>query len=244
MDTFHAFIKAHHDILEQFDLPAPNHYRDMALIIGAHFIRKKEKQLGFTQTTVTKVRTAPASRMPDSPLSESPAPPSISSWINEVRHSTLELPPHIEQDLPGPLMHTPEDSSPRESMNMEHKAPDPTTNTTEDSFAAAPMKVDLQSSEQAPSTRTLRQRHPRKAKTRVDLTPPKPLGRASAKRLGGGQGSANPGPAIVAEAETDIHKQSRGTKRVRAEDIAVLSEDANVAQKRRKIARPARKSKR
>lgn len=68
IDTYHAFIKAHQDILQRFDMPAPNYYGDLATIIGTYFIRKKEIQLGITNTSVVKVRPTPASKMPDSPL--------------------------------------------------------------------------------------------------------------------------------------------------------------------------------
>ncbi|KAE9381169.1 hypothetical protein N431DRAFT_440057 [Stipitochalara longipes BDJ] len=238
MDTYLAFIKAHQNILERFDMPAPNYYGDLATIIGTYFIRKKEIQLGIMETTIRReVRAAP--KMPDSPLSESPAPLSISSWINKVETNTIEPTYHA---IPKPPPHTPEDSSPQESLDT---APDPTTNTPEDSFSVAPMKFNRQLSEQTPSASPLRQRHPRKVNSEsVNQSPPKPSGRGSTKKLGRGRKATNKGPTIVADAETNTHKQPRGTKRLRAGDAVAASEDAHVAQKRRKIAKPATRSKR
>jgi hypothetical protein len=244
LDIYHAFIKAHHDIIERFDMPAPNYYRDLASIIGKHFIRKKEKQLGITKSMVTTVRPAP--KMPDSPLSDSPAPLSISSWINKVEDNTFEPNPHFGQDRPEPLTYTPEDSSPDASMNLQHKAPEPATHIPEVCFSGVPTNIAPQSLEQTAITSPpQRQRHPRKAKSEsANQIPSKSSQRRATKKPGRGRKAANNGPTIAADTEADTHKQARGTKRSRAEDAVVSSYGAQVAQKRRKIAKPAAKSKR
>jgi hypothetical protein len=242
MDTYHAFIKAHQDIIERFDMPAPNYYGDLATIIGSYFIRKREIQLGITETTVFKVRPVP--EMPDSPLSDSPAPLSISSWINKVEDNTVEPSPHFEENLPGPLTHALQNSSPGAPRNLERALPDPNIRTPEDSFPGAPININPQSSEHVtPKNPPQRQRHPRKAKS-VSQSPPKTLQSAVAKRPGRGRKAGNSGPTIVADTETDIHKEQRGTKRPRTGDAVASSAGTQVAQKRRKLANPATKSKR
>jgi hypothetical protein len=244
LDTYHAFIKAHQEILERFDMPAPNYFGDLAMIISTYFIRKKEIQLGITETTVHTVRAAP--KMPSPLLSDSPSPPSILSWINKVEDTALQPSINFQQDLPETLTYTPEDSSPREPKNLEQLIPEPTTHTPEDSFSRAPMKVNPQTPEQTTSTKPpQRQRHPRKAKSEsLNQSPPKALQRAAAKKPSRSRKAANNGPTIAADTETNTHKQPNGRKRARVEDAVVSSGDAQIVQKRRKIDKLAKRSKR
>ena len=249
LDTYHAFIKAHHDILERFDMPAPNYFGDLAMIISTYFIRKKEIQLGFTETTVHTVRAAP--KMPSPLLSDSPSPPSISSWINKVEDNALEPTLNSQQELPEPLTHTPEDSSPREPITLEQPIPRPATHTPKNIFSGAPMNFESPLPAQTITTppRRQRQQHPRKAKSEsANPSPPKTLPstrpRATVNTPGRGRRVANNGPTIAADTETGTDKQPKGRKRARAGDAVVSSEDAQVAQKRRKIAKPSTKLKR
>lgn len=224
MDTYHAFIKAHHDILEQFDMPSPNHYQDMARIIGNHYIRQAERRNGITRTTIVKVSSP---KMPNSPLSGSPTPPSVLSWINKVEDSISEPPPFLEESLPEPAANTPEDSFSGTPIEPAPRAPEPTE-------SASPPQ---------------RQRHPRKAKTESvnqGLVESLPTQKKQTTSNGAGRGrrAAKKEPTPSTIIEKDANKQPRGTKRQRPGDAMVLSEESQVTQKRRKIAKPSAKSKR
>jgi hypothetical protein len=224
MDTYHAFIKAHHNILEQFDIPAPNHYRDMARIIGNHYIRQAERRNGITRTTIVKVSSP---KMPNSPLSSSPTPPSVLSWINKVEDSTSEPPPFLEEGLP-----------------------ELTANTPEGSFSRAPISSAPREPESTESTSPpQRQRHPRKAKTEsVSQGPveslPAQKNQATSNGAGRDRRAAKKEPTSSTIIKKDANKQPNGTKRQRPGDAMVLSEHSQVIQKRRKITKPSAKSKR
>jgi hypothetical protein len=245
IDTYLAFIKAHHDILERFDLPAPNHYQELASIIAVHFIRKKEKKLGFTKSTVVyerKPQELPVI-LPAGPLSASPAPPSVSSWINKLEANAFDQPFHYEQDVPDSFVNSPDHSFPEAPRNLEQAMPNPANNTPKNKFSRPPI-IRAEANSQAQTTniiQTQRQRHPRKTKNE---TPSKPLQQTATKKSGRGRKAANNGPAIAVEIEADTKKQPKGRKRVRVEDAVVSSEDVQVVQKKRKIAKPATKSKR
>jgi hypothetical protein len=220
LDTYLAFMKAHHDILEQFDIPTPNFYRDMAHIIGHHFIRKKEKQLGITNPTKISIYA-----QPDSPLSGSPTPPSVLSWINKVEDSASEPPPFLEESLPEPAANTPED------------------NFSGTPIEPAPREPELTKSVSPPQ----RQRHPRKAKTEsVNQGPveslPTQKKHMTSNGAGRGRRAAKKEPTPSTIIEKDANKQPKGTKRQRPGDN--MSEDSQATQKRRKIAKPSAKSKR
>ncbi|KUJ07363.1 uncharacterized protein LY89DRAFT_677975 [Mollisia scopiformis] len=74
--AFVDFIKAHHRIIEQFQLQSPHYYRDMARTLNNHFIRKTQDETGTINSTIEE---ACVPRIPDCPLSGPPTPDTISS---------------------------------------------------------------------------------------------------------------------------------------------------------------------
>jgi len=184
--------------------------------------------------------------MPDSPLSSSPAPLSISSWTTKVEDNAIQPSPQVEETLPEPLPHTPQDSSSATQVNLQQTPAQHVTHIPDDSFSGAPIKVDQRSAEQTTTTNfRQRQRHPRKAKREsAGQNPSKILPQPAAKKTGRGRQAAENGPTLAADTEADTHNQARGTKRSRAGDAAVSSDGAQITQKRRKTTKPATKSKR
>ena len=243
IDTYHAFIKAHHDIIERFDMPSPNHYRNLARIIGHHYVRQAEKKNGITKPAAVQVYVP---KLPDSPDSSTPPEYSVLSWIDKVEEDTSVVRPMFKKALQEYKAHNPVDNSPGAPVHLGSAVPEAAPHTPEDSFSAVPMITEQQISEQTINRHPpQRQHHPRKAKNEsMGQSPAKPKGQGAAKRLGKGRIAATKVPMIAADTERDTHKQSRGTKRLRAEDAIVLPEDAKVSQKRRKVAKPATKLKR
>ncbi|PMD64343.1 uncharacterized protein K444DRAFT_626032 [Hyaloscypha bicolor E] len=171
----------------------------------------------------------PVPEMPDSPLSDSPAPLSISSWINKVEGNTVKPLSLFEENQPEPLTHAAHNSSLGAPRNLEQALPDPNIHTTEDSFPGAPTNIDPQSSEHVTAKNP-----PQRQGTLQSVV---------AKRPGRGRKAANSGPTIVADTETDTLKEQRGTKRPRTGDAVSSPEGTQVAQKRRKLANRATNSK-
>ncbi len=221
VDTFHAFLKAHHDIMQRFGLPSPNHYRDMARIIGFHFIRKVERKIGIEPTEVKNFVV----QIPDSPLSGPPTPGSILSWVNNLDETCCE-PQDQEESLPALIV-----------------------TRFANGISTSPDNRALEATSTGENTESpRRQRHPRKAKTSTvnqeSENPPHTRLKRAGKCFASGMDPEKREPTPATTPEKETNQLAKGTKRRRAEDAFVLTEDSQTIQKRRKTAKPTTRSKR